>query len=169
MREKDNKKFESEIITIEIFSYNKSLLEIKNFIEDIKTTYETKRDNYRKNKRFIYMLNKMGTNRGNCDTINWKEYEFTSNRTFNNLFFNQKAELLNKINFFNNNKSYYEKYGNSHTLGIALSGPPGTGKTSIIKNFCLCKPKPMFIFILFIIVFKLLLVNTSIYPKFLGT
>ena len=134
LEEKDNKKFESEIITIEIFSYNKSLLEIKNFIEDIKTTYETKRDNYRKNKRFIYMLNKMGTNRGNCDTINWKEYEFTSNRTFNNLFFNQKAELLNKINFFNNNKSYYEKYGNSHTLGIALSGPPGTGKTSIIKS-----------------------------------
>ena len=76
----------------------------------------------------------MGTNRGNCDTINWKEYEFTSNRTFNNLFFNQKAELLNKINFFNNNKSYYEKYGNSYTLGIALSGPPGTGKTSIIKS-----------------------------------
>lgn len=134
LEEKDNKKFESEIITIEIFSYNKSLLEIKNFIEDIKKTYETKRDNYRKNKRFIYMLNKMGTNRGNCDTINWKEYEFTSNRTFNNLFFNQKAELLNKINFFNNNKSYYEKYGNSHTLGIALSGPPGTGKTSIIKS-----------------------------------
>lgn len=134
LEEKDNKKFESEIITIEIFSYTKTLLEIKNFIEDIKSTYETKRDNYRKNKRFIYMLNKMGTNRGNCDTINWKEYEFTSNRTFNNLFFNQKAELLNKINFFNNNKSYYEKYGNSHTLGIALSGPPGTGKTSIIKS-----------------------------------
>lgn len=134
LEEKDSKKFESEIITIEIFSYTKSLYEIKKFIEDIKSTYETKRDNYRKNKRFIYMLNKTGTNRGGYDTINWKEYEFTSNRTFNNLFFNQKAELLNKINFFNNNKSYYEKYGNSYTLGIALSGPPGTGKTSIIKS-----------------------------------
>jgi len=134
LEEKDNKKFESEVITIEIFSYKKSLSDIKNFIEDIKVSYETKRDNYRKNKKFIYMLNKLNNCRNNYDSIIWKEYDFVSNRTFKNLFFNQKAELLNKINFFNNNKSYYEKYGNSYTLGIALSGPPGTGKTSIIKS-----------------------------------
>lgn len=134
LEEKDNKKFESEVITIEIFSYKKSLTSIKNFIECIKNDYETKRDNYRKNKRFIYMLNKPSVSRGDSININWTEYEFTSNRTFDNLFFNQKSELLNKLNFFNNNKSYYEKYGNSYTLGIALSGPPGTGKTSIIKS-----------------------------------
>ena len=134
LEEKDSKKFESEIITIEIFSYKKSLSDIKNFIEEIKNNFEIKRNNYRKNKRFIYMLNKQDNSRNSFKTIGWKEYEFTSNRTFNNLFFNQKAELLNKTNFFNNNKAFYEKYGNSYTLGIALSGPPGTGKTSIIKS-----------------------------------
>lgn len=134
LEEKDNKKFESEIIAIEIFSYRKSLFEIKNFIEDLKIKYETKRDSYRKNKRFIYMLNKTCINRDNYNPINWCEFEFISNRTFDNLFFDQKNELLTKINFFSNNKRYYEKYGNSHTLGIALSGPPGTGKTSIIKS-----------------------------------
>lgn len=134
LEEKDSKKFESEIITIEIFSYKKSLSDIKNFIEEIKSNYEIKRNNYRKNKKFIYMLNKQENCRNSFKSIMWKEYEFTSNRTFNNLFFNQKAELLNKINFFNNNKAFYEKYGNSYTLGIALSGPPGTGKTSIIKS-----------------------------------
>lgn len=134
LEEKDSKKFESEIITIEIFSYKKSLCDIKNFIEEIKNKYEIKRNNYRKNKKFIYMLNKQENSRNSFKNIAWKEYEFTSNRTFNNLFFNQKAELLNKINFFNNNKAFYEKYGNSYTLGIALSGPPGTGKTSIIKS-----------------------------------
>ena len=134
LEEKDSKKFESEIITIEIFSYKKSLSNIKNFIEEIKNNYEIKRNNYRKNKKFIYMLNKQENGRNSFKSIMWKEYEFTSNRTFNNLFFNQKTELLNKINFFNNNKAFYEKYGNSYTLGIALSGPPGTGKTSIIKS-----------------------------------
>tara|TARA_Y100000022_G_scaffold197528_1_gene206212 strand:+ start:482 stop:1930 length:1449 start_codon:yes stop_codon:yes gene_type:complete len=132
--EKDSKKFETEIITIEIFSYKKSLTDIKNFIEEIKNNYEIKRSDYRKNKKFIYMLNKQDYSTNSFKTITWKEYEFTSNRTFYNLFFNQKAELLNKLNFFNNNKAFYEKYGNSYTLGIALSGPPGTGKTSIIKS-----------------------------------
>ena len=36
-------------------------------------------------------------------------------------------------NFFINNKDWYNKEGNPYTFGLGLSGPPGTGKTSIIK------------------------------------
>jgi len=38
------------------------------------------------------------------------------------------------LDFFINNKAWYEREGNPYTLGIGLSGPPGTGKTSIIKS-----------------------------------
>ena len=35
--------------------------------------------------------------------------------------------------FFKNNEEWYHKNGHPYTLGIGLKGPPGTGKTSIIK------------------------------------
>ena len=50
------------------------------------------------------------------------------------LFFENKIEVLNKINFFLNNKEFYKKKGKPHTLGILLWGPPGTGKTGFIKS-----------------------------------
>ena len=41
--------------------------------------------------------------------------------------------MLDKLNFFENNKEWYEYEGHPYTFGIGLHGPPGTGKTSIIK------------------------------------
>ena len=130
--ENTKKSSETENIIIEVFSSTKSVQEIENFIENIKNKFECKLDNYRKNKKFIYMLFQ-NKNETRADFI-WKEYEFLSKRTFDNLFFNKKDELINLISFFNNNKKEYERNGNAYTLGIALSGPPGTGKTSIVKS-----------------------------------
>jgi len=130
--ENNKKTTETESIVIEIFSYTRSVTELESFIDVIKNKFETKLNDFRKNKKFIYMLFENKGERRN-DFI-WKEYEFLSNRTFDNLFFNKKDELINLINFFNTSKSNYEKNGNAHTLGIALSGPPGTGKTSIVKS-----------------------------------
>ena len=41
---------------------------------------------------------------------------------------------MNKIEFFENNKEWYDREGHPYTLGIGLHGPPSTGKTSIIKS-----------------------------------
>ena len=49
------------------------------------------------------------------------------------MFFDQKKNLLDKLNFFVNNKTWYEYEGHPYTFGIGLHGPPGTGKTSVIK------------------------------------
>ena len=119
----NNDKSHTENIKIHLFSDILELHELESFVNKVTKEYETRIDNYRKNKKFIYMLFK-----------EWKEYEFLSNRTFDNLFFNDKNSLIEKINFFSNNKSYYVNNGNPWMLGIALSGPPGTGKTSIIKS-----------------------------------
>ena len=50
------------------------------------------------------------------------------------MFFEQKDELIKKIDFFRDNKDWYEKEGHPYTLGIALHGPPGTGKSQTITN-----------------------------------
>ena len=63
----------------------------------------------------------------------WNESIFTTTRSFDNLFFDNKTRLLNQIDFFLHNKEWYYKKGIPYTLGIGLSGEPGTGKTSIIK------------------------------------
>jgi chaperone BCS1 len=54
-------------------------------------------------------------------------------KSFDNIFFENKHEILRKIDFFVNNKDWYKKNGVPYTLGIGLYGPPGTGKTSFIK------------------------------------
>lgn len=117
---------------IELVSFNKNTYELRNFIHDITEKYKTKIQEARNNKKYIYTIKNV-TNEDDIKTINWHEHEFNSNKTFDNLFINNKENILKQINFFQNNKDWYCKKGNPYTLGIGLYGPPGTGKTSFIK------------------------------------
>lgn len=126
-----------ENINLEIFTYKHDTSYLLKFIDRITNDYLSKVQNNRKDKLFIYTLKgKVTTSRDDYyhnANETWEECDFNSTRNFNNLFFDSKFELINKINFFQNNKSWYEKNGHPYTFGIGLSGPPGTGKTSIIK------------------------------------
>lgn len=61
------------------------------------------------------------------------KFTLKTTRCFDNVFFDQKAHLIAQLDFFTNNYAWYARTGTPHTLGICLSGPPGTGKTSCIK------------------------------------
>jgi hypothetical protein len=134
--DKDNKErmsFRTDKIIIYIYSYKLSLYELKNYIDNITEQYLMSIKNNRSNKKFIYSLEKTEIKEEETQFDCWREDLFESYRTLNNIFFDGKQQLIDKIDFFLNNKKWYHEKGIPYTLGIGLHGPPGTGKTSFIK------------------------------------
>tara|TARA_Y100000389_G_scaffold77821_1_gene74591 strand:- start:1243 stop:2877 length:1635 start_codon:yes stop_codon:yes gene_type:complete len=131
-------KIRIETINVELFSYVLNVNNIILFLDNITNDYNKYIENIRNNKIYIYTYLGCSNNRyseyDNDRIINkWEECEFKSSRTFENLFFENKCDLINKLDFFKNNRDWYMHEGHPYTLGIGLYGPPGTGKTSIIK------------------------------------
>ena len=120
-------------ITIKIYSYVVSLSNIKTYIDDITTKYLAQIKNYRQNKKFIYTLIKVKSSEDDESDGCWSESVFESSKTLSNLFFDGKQLLKDKLDYFKNNKKWYYEKGITYSLGIGLFGPPGTGKTSLIK------------------------------------
>jgi len=63
----------------------------------------------------------------------YQEFKFVSGKSFDNVFFPQKDDIIKRIDFFTNNKEWYMKRGIPHTFGFMFYGLPGCGKTSTIK------------------------------------
>ena len=59
--------------------------------------------------------------------------KFYSNKSFKNIFGTKVREIEERVNFFLNNKNWYDQKGLPYQLGLLLSGVPGSGKTSIIR------------------------------------
>lgn len=132
--EKEKLNIKTDKITITIYSYKYSLNYLKTYIDNITEKYLLSIKETRKNKRFIYFLDKTEFNSDNEDKLNcWREDLFESARKFSNIFFDGKKQLIDKIDFFLQNKNWYYEKGIPYSLGIGLHGPPGTGKTSFIK------------------------------------
>lgn len=93
---------------------------------DLKSGYEK--------KRYMYMLgDKEDTKENNDNKLHFKKYTLSDNKTFDTIFLPRKQELLNLIDNFQNQKGKFSILGFPKQLCILLSGPPGTGKTSLIK------------------------------------
>ena len=120
---------DKQYINIDLTSSVLNSKDIIAYIEQLKKTYLNACKAAKLEKLYIYRLQ---GDEGE-QSLNWHEVEFKSTRSFQNIYFKNKKEILNKIDFFINNEDWYKKNGHPYTLGIGLHGPPGTGKTSFIK------------------------------------
>lgn len=136
-REEGVSKTETRIVKfgITVFSYKSSVPVIKEFIKTIRQEYSKYLEEKRRGKLFVYTLNNTEVhNDDDDDTVGgWRETPHETMKSFDNIFFEGKQEVMNKIRFFTENKEWYRRNGVPYTLGIALYGAPGTGKTSFIK------------------------------------
>ena len=132
--ESTNEKNQIDITQIEIniYSYVSSITTILEFIEKIKAEYHDSIEKIRTHSKFIYTLENAKTDE-NAMSDCWKETDFNTTRSIDNIFFEGKKEFIDEILFFQNNKDWYYEKGVPYTMGIGLCGPPGTGKTSLIK------------------------------------
>lgn len=119
------------VITIKIYSYVTPLSVMQEYLQKITNDYLDTVENSRTNKKFIYNLCNIKSEESRFDC--WKEYTFESTRTFDNIFFEEKEDVLKKIRFFLDHPEWYYDMGVPYTLGFGLHGPPGTGKTSFFK------------------------------------
>lgn len=65
----------------------------------------------------------------------WEFKREIPKRNFNSIYISKEIQdnILSTIDNFKNNKTWYAEHGIPYQLGLLLKGPPGTGKTSIIK------------------------------------
>ncbi|MCP3679031.1 MAG: ATP-binding protein, partial [Gammaproteobacteria bacterium] len=66
-------------------------------------------------------------------TSHYSEFRFESGKSFSNVFYPEKEDIVKRIDFFTNNKTWYKKRGIPYTMGLMFYGDPGCGKTSTIK------------------------------------
>jgi len=126
-------------------SGKQSLKSLNEFLEGLVKTYKEEIIN----KPIQYNFEYMSTIKDDDDKValKIKESPFHTNKTFENLFFERKAEFIRIISKFNSLKKTeksdieylesvkreYKRIGNPYKATIMLYGPPGCGKTSLIK------------------------------------
>lgn len=125
----------NQILSIHFTLYTDdgTIADIKNYIKACRKEYICEKNNKLGNEIYFFdhMCDPLSTKVSDHITFSKKSYH--TDKTFENLFYNDKKTLEKRVNHFLNNPGWYKKRGIPYTFGVMLWGPPGTGKTSTIK------------------------------------
>jgi hypothetical protein len=128
-----------EIIKFKLFCYDHDVQHLQTFVDNCNIDYERRMLNKLGTSK--YFFDQMVTVKSKSTTQNplpathliYTKSKFTTNRTFKNVFFEERKHVEGRTNFFLNHREWYDKKGIPYTLGFMFHGSPGTGKTSTVK------------------------------------
>ena len=127
-----------EMVKFKLYCYEHDVQHLQAFVDTCNADYERR------------MANKLGAHRYYFDQmiqtktkgvqnplptshLVYSKAKFTTNRTFSNVFFEERDHVRDRVEFFLTRRVWYDAKGIPYTLGFMFHGPPGTGKTSTIK------------------------------------
>jgi hypothetical protein len=127
-----------ELIKFKLLSYEHDVQHLQAFLESCTTDYERRLANKLGTHRYFFDQVVQSKVRGTQNPLPtthlvFTKAKFTTNRTFENVFFEEREHVKSRTQFFLNNRAWYDKKGIPYTLGFLFHGPPGTGKTSCVK------------------------------------
>ena len=143
--------FKKVVFTLMTSRKNK-VTKIYDFLKKCEDVYTKKIESRMTDKIFIYEFIQSEANGGKrfndddddggsygrrnqkMSNILCSEYELLSTKNLRtNCFFTDVDKIIKRIDFFINNKEWYQSRGIPYQLGFLFYGPPGCGKTSTIK------------------------------------
>jgi hypothetical protein len=125
----DKKTVRMKDIVVKIYSEFVSVKQIQTFLKLVEKEYEDFVEMKMHNNTFCFLY--LRDDESGQPVFNISN--FSSTKTFDNLVFRNKEALKKRLDFFLNNKNFYNKLGIPYTLGLLLYGSPGCGKTSTVK------------------------------------
>lgn len=125
-RKSTNDEYQYFIYELQVLSKRNNIKDVIAFIEEVIMEYD---EDQVSQKLRINMLNSFSP-----VGILYREAEFNTTKSFDNMFFEQKEMLKSRLDFFHTKGTErFQRLGIPHTLGMLFHGEPGTGKTSAIK------------------------------------
>ncbi len=128
-----------ESIRFNLFCYEHEVQFLQAFVDRCNADYERRMKN--KLGTNLYFFDMMTDSKNKNTTQNrlptthliYTKHKFYTTRSFDNVFFEQRAKVKKHVEFFLTRKDWYEKKGIPYTLGFMFHGDPGCGKTSTVK------------------------------------
>ena len=122
-----------ECLNIEIFSYTKDICHLQKFTDKVYSDYiEFKNTTAFKGQMYFGYEGLSKKNRPI-----WKEMEWHTNKSYNNIFIENKQDIINKIKRLTNMQNFNMRMGRPDKFCCLLWGEDyGCGKTSLIKAIC---------------------------------
>lgn len=127
------------IVKFKLLSYEHDVQHLQTFIDTCTANYERTLSNKLGTHRYFFdqvvQTKVKGSMQNTLPTSHllYTKTKFTTNRSFENVFFEDRKHVRTRTKFFLENRGWYDKKGIPYTLGFLFHGPPGCGKTSTVK------------------------------------